>query len=195
MQPTRRSVLAALLLAPPTMLSMMGSPVAQVLGAALPPTPECDSDPAETLAQTAGPYYRPSAPLRQNLLGDGGGRQPITLAGYVVDTRCQPIPGAMVEIWHADENGEYDNEGFRLRAHQFADDQGRWGFQTVVTEHYSFRTAHYHFRVHRPSGAVLTTQLYFPDHPLNEGDPLFDPRLLLDMQQGGTVGRFDFVLA
>jgi len=167
----------------------------QSVGTTLTPTPACDGDPEQTLAQTAGPYYRPNAPLRQNLLGDGGGRKPITLAGYVFDTACRPIPDAMVEIWHADENGEYDNQGFRLRAHQFTDAEGRWGFQTVVTEHYSFRTAHYHFRVQRPGGDILTTQLYFPGHPLNDGDPLFDARLLLDMQDAGTLGRFDFVLA
>jgi len=57
-------------------------------------------------------------------------------------------------------------------------------------------SAHYHFRVERPDGSLLTTQLYFPDHPRNATDRLYDPRLVLDlgMQGGQRIGRFDFVI-
>jgi protocatechuate 3,4-dioxygenase beta subunit len=136
---------------------------------------------AHTVRQTAGPFYMPDAPLKRDLASDVEGGPPLTLAGFVLDPRCQPIPGAMVEIWHADENGEYDNDGFRLRGHQLTDAEGRWGFTTIVTQHYAFRTAHYHFNVRRPDGGLLTTQLYFPNHPRNTSDRLFDPRLVLHM--------------
>jgi hypothetical protein len=43
---------------------------------------------------------------------------------------------------------------------------------------------------------VLTTQLYFPDEPLNRRDGLFDQRLLMRVSEGsdGKFGRFDFVI-
>ena len=39
----------------------------------------------------------------------------IAIAGYVLDDRCRPTLRSLVEIWQADENGEYDRRGFRLR--------------------------------------------------------------------------------
>ena len=114
----------------------------------------------------------------------------------MVDTQCRPLSDVLVEIWHADEAGNYDNSGFLLRGHQRTDTQGRWAFQTIVTKHYSNRTAHYHFRVQRPGGRALVTQLYFPDHPRNVGDRIFDPRLLMRLSRNAEadMGRFDFVI-
>jgi protocatechuate 3,4-dioxygenase beta subunit len=188
MQITRRSVLLSLLATPPAVA--FGQPVR------LPPTPSCGDPHEPTVPQTAGPYYAPDAPLKRDLRADVVRGKPMTLAGFVLDGDCRPVPGAMVEIWHADEDGRYDNAGFNLRGHQFTDEAGRWGFTTIVTSHYSFRTAHYHFCVQRPGCEPLTTQLYFPDHPRNEGDSLYDPRLVLQVSKSGreTVGRFDFVL-
>ncbi len=194
MHPTRRTVLASILAVPPVLAMREGAFGQQTLPLDL--TPSCGEPPKPTASQTAGPFYTPKAPLKHDLAADVGSGKPITLAGFVVDRDCKPISGAMVEIWHADEKGEYDNDGFRLRGHQLTDQAGRWGFTTIVTPNYSFRTAHYHFRVRRPGGRVLTTQLYFPDHPRNRNDSLFDPRLVMRMSRDGErqVGRFDFVV-
>jgi protocatechuate 3,4-dioxygenase beta subunit len=45
-------------------------------------------------------------------------------------------------------------------------------------------------------GRALITQLYFPGHPRNAGDGIFDSRLLMSVTQAGSArtGRFDFVL-
>jgi protocatechuate 3,4-dioxygenase beta subunit len=29
------------------------------------------------------------------------------------------VAGALVDLWHADERGDYDNAGFRYRGHLF----------------------------------------------------------------------------
>lgn len=63
------------------------------------------------VAQTAGPFYTASAPLKRDLAADVADGQPITLAGHVLDTQCRPVPNAMVEIWHADRDGRYDTTG------------------------------------------------------------------------------------
>ncbi|MGU3399863.1 intradiol ring-cleavage dioxygenase [Brucellaceae bacterium D45D] len=189
--PTRRSVLASLLALPPAIALR-----AQAETPHLALTPACGDETALTPSQTAGPFYTPNAPLKQDLSADAPGGRGLILAGFVLDRDCLPRPGALVEIWHADQHGEYDNQGHRLRGHQLTDAQGRWGFSTIETQHYSFRTAHYHFRVARPDGSLLTTQLYFPNHPRNATDHLFDPRLVLDisLHEGQRVGRFDFVV-
>jgi protocatechuate 3,4-dioxygenase beta subunit len=194
MKPTRRSILQSLLSAPPAIIFMGSATYVWGQVSDLPPTPACPGDAAQTPPQTAGPFYTPNSPRRSDLTADAGSQQRFSLRGFVLDTHCRAVPDAMVEIWHADERGEYDNSGYRWRAHQFTDASGRWGFDTILTEHYAFRTAHYHFRVQRPGGEVLTTQLYFPNHPRNGRDRLFDPRLVMTLSNDEGTGRFDFVL-
>jgi len=191
-KPTRRTLLATLVAAPPVILlsGKSGTPLSAL---PLPATPACGGS---TVEQTAGPYYLPNAPLKQDLAADVRGGEPFILTGFIFDRRCSPMAGVLVEVWHANQQGHYDNAGFVLRGHQYSDEHGRWRFNTIMTQHYAFRTAHYHFRVRRPDGSVLTTQLYLPGHPRNASDPLFDTRLLLDLRSDGTqrLGRFDFVI-
>ena len=121
----------------------------------------------------------------------------MTIAGYVLTEDCKPVAKALVELWHADETGTYDNDGHRLRGHQFTDGEGRWWFDTIVPGHYPGRTRHYHIKVQRPDADALTTQLYFPGELGNENDRIFNPALLLDvsLDNGKKFGRYDFVVA
>ncbi len=93
---------------------------------------------------------------------------------------CRPIPHTLLDLWHCDAEGRYDNQGYRLRGHQFADAQGRFVFETIVPALYPGRTRHYHVKVQAPGGDVLTTQLLFPGEPGNERDRIFDAALLMD---------------
>lgn len=195
MPPSRRAVLGALLAAPA--LPLWGLPSrAAVPAQLLDRTPACDDGDEQTVEQTEGPYFKPSSPLKQDFRADAPGGEPITIAGYVLDETCKPVPQALVELWHADEKGRYDNEGFRLRGHAFTDAEGRWWFQTIVPAIYPGRTRHFHLKVQKPGGGVLTTQLYFPGEPLNESDGIFDERLLMTMADTdlGRFGRYDFVV-
>ena len=166
----------------------------------LAPTPSCvdDDDLDETLEQTEGPFYTPDTPERTSLLEPGITGTKLTVTGYVYSTACAPIRGALLDFWHADDNGVYDNEGFRLRGHQFADEDGRFELETILPGLYTGRTRHIHVKVQAPNQPVLTTQLYFPDEPGNESDGIFHPDLVLDMQQtddeDGQLGFFTFVL-
>jgi protocatechuate 3,4-dioxygenase beta subunit len=159
-------------------------------------TRACDDGDEPTLEREAGPFFKPSSQLERDLYSGAPGGERITVAGFVFDRRCRPVPGSLIEIWQADENGNYDSVGFRLRGHQFTDAQGRWWFNTIVPALYPGRTRHFHFKVQRPGGRVLTTQLFFPGESRNAGDWLFDEALLLDMEQtgDGKFGRFYFVI-
>ena len=110
--------------------------------------------------------------------------------------RCQPIAGALVDLWHADDKGDYDNKGFRYRGHQFTDANGVFRFRTIQPAIYPGRTRHYHVKVQPKGGRILTTQLYFPGEPGNARDGMFRKELLMRMAsaQDGLSARFDFVL-
>jgi protocatechuate 3,4-dioxygenase beta subunit len=121
---------------------------------------------------------------------------PLLLTGDVVDTNCRPIRGALLDFWQADAKGRYDNDGFRLRGHQFADGSGRYALRTIVPGLYPGRTRHIHVKVQRPHGKILTTQLYFPGEPRNRTDSIFDGSLLMDISRArrGRRAQFRFVL-
>lgn len=163
----------------------------------LSPTPSCVDKGTPTPSQTAGPFFKPQSPRRTSLLEPGMGGPRIVLTGSVLSTACRPIPGAILDFWQADDRGGYDNAGFRLRGHQFADEQGRYRLETVVPGLYTGRTRHFHVRVQAPNQPILTTQLYFPDEPGNRGDFIFRPELVMAVRDeaGARAGAFTFVLA
>jgi protocatechuate 3,4-dioxygenase beta subunit len=120
----------------------------------------------------------------------------IVIEGSVLTTDCRPISRALVDFWQADDRGEYDNAGYRLRGHQFTDDAGRYRLETIVPGHYPGRTRHLHVKVQAPNGPVLTTQLYFPDEPANQRDGIFTPELVMKVRDvdAAKLATFDFVL-
>jgi protocatechuate 3,4-dioxygenase beta subunit len=121
----------------------------------------------------------------------------IVVEGVIVRTDCTPVPRALVDVWHADAGGDYDNDGYRCRGHQFTDEAGRYRLETIVPGIYPGRTRHFHVRVQAPEGRVLTTQLYFPEEPLNRRDGIFSPELVMRVRDAGgrKQADFDFVLA
>lgn len=167
----------------------------------LAPTPACGDpdDFAETEAQTEGPYFTPNSPERTSLLEEGMPGTKLVVTGYVYSTDCAPVEGALVDFWHCDDAGVYDNVGYTLRGHQFTDADGRYELTTIVPGVYPGRTRHIHVKAQKPESDVLTSQLYFPDEPGNASDGIFDPSLVMDLfdaEDGdGKVGFFTFVLA
>jgi protocatechuate 3,4-dioxygenase beta subunit len=160
---------------------------------ALQPTPACDDGDDPTPAQTEGPYFTPNSPERASLLEAGMAGDRLTVAGTVLATDCRPLRRALLDFWQADAAGRYDNQGYRLRGHQFTDADGRFRLDTVVPGRYPGRTRHIHVKVQAPDGPVLTTQLYFPGEPANAGDGIFREELLLTMD-GDRRASFTFVL-
>ena len=146
-----------------------------------------------TPRQTEGPFFTPNSPLRGSLLESGSKGERMVLAGQVLSRDCKPVPNALVDLWHADEQGEYDNRGYRYRGHQFTDAQGRYRFETIVPALYPGRARHYHVKVQPKGGRLLTTQLYFPGDPGNRRDGLYRPELELKTAKKGE-GAFDFVV-
>ena len=65
----------------------------------------------ETTNDILGPFYRPNAPTKQDITCNDLEGQRVTLKGKVFRSDCiTPLKNALVEIWHANSKGEYDNE-------------------------------------------------------------------------------------
>ncbi len=122
---------------------------------------------------TEGPYYFDPA-LERSDITEGRPGLPTSVRLQVVDEQCRPLPGARIDIWHADATGLYsgfanqtggvDTTGQTfMRGTQFADDQGVVEFATVFPGWYRGRTTHIHFKVFLDEATLLTGQLFFPD--------------------------------
>jgi protocatechuate 3,4-dioxygenase beta subunit len=163
----------------------------------LAPTPACHDGDEPTIRETEGPFFKPQSPRRGDLREPGIAGRLVELSGRVLTRSCRPIAGALVDLWHADDHGQYDNKGFRLRGHLFTDAEGRYAFHTIMPGLYTGRTRHYHVKVQASGEAVLTTQFYFPDEKQNSADGLFRRDLLMQVaaDKDALLARFDVVLA
>ena len=150
-----------------------------------------------TASNIEGPFHRPGAPFGA-ALGDG-----LAIAGIVRDTRCRPLRDAVIEVWQADPEGEYDLSGYVFRGRLRTDEHGGYLVSTATPGRYrngpTFRPRHVHVKVHANGRPSLTTQLYFPGDPYNDPDPWFRSSLLLQLQParctpGPSRARFDFVV-
>lgn len=163
---------------------------------ALAATPRCVDADDLTPRETEGPYFKRNSPERSSLLDPGLTGTRLVVSGQVLSTSCQPLARALIDVWQADDRGEYDLDGYRLRGHQFTDGSGRYVLETIVPGQYARRTRHIHVRVQAPNGPVLTTQLYFPGEASNRSDGLYRPDLEVRPDDAGRGGqaRFDFVV-
>jgi protocatechuate 3,4-dioxygenase beta subunit len=128
-----------------------------------------------TPEQTEGPFYLAGDMVRRDIT-EGRTGHPLRLGIRVVDAGCEPVPGALVDVWHCDVDGDYSGfadgagsaddaaEGTSfLRGSQVANDDGIVEFATIYPGWYTGRTVHVHVKAHLDGTTVLTSQLYFPE--------------------------------
>ena len=201
--PTRKRLLKAAFIAAPAATLLSGTGAVPALareeaenGHLLAPTPQCDDGDDPTPPQMEGPYFKANSPQRTDLVVPGHPGTALVVSGYVFSRDCGPVSGALVDFWQADDAGDYDSIGYDYRGHQFTNTDGAFHLNTIIPGLYPDRTRHLHVKVQAPHRPVLTTQLYFPGEPRNDTDMLFDPRLLMNVQNEGfeKLAEFDFVL-
>jgi protocatechuate 3,4-dioxygenase beta subunit len=183
------------------------------------------------LTEVTGPRFghRAPSPAEADLTRQHAGEpvgQRIVVGGRVLDGNGRPVPHTLVEIWQANASGRYRHEGdrwpgsldpnFTGAGRVLTDENGAYRFTTVKpgaypwrNHHNAWRPAHIHFSLlGRSFSQRLVTQMYFPDDPLLDLDPIFgsvpDPaaraRLVAAYDHGSTepewaLGfRFDVVL-
>jgi protocatechuate 3,4-dioxygenase, beta subunit len=165
---------------------------------------------AHTLTEVTGPV------LGEGRVGQGdadltlGGRaqgQRIVLHGQVRDSDGRPVPHTLVEIWQANAGGRYlhkwDQHETPLDPHftgvgrALTDSMGRYRFVTIKPGAYpwrnhfnAWRPAHIHFSLFgRAFTQRLVTQMYFPDDPLFQHDPVFNS--VPEGARHRLISRFD----
>lgn len=175
-----------------------------------------------------GPYYVPGSPVLETpatlpMRDDEPGR-PLLFQGRVTGVDGQPLVGASVEIWHADDLGFYsqfapDVPEWNLRGIVIADSEGVYQINTVQPAPYqiptdgacgqliasagwhAWRPAHLHLKVSAPGYQLITTQLYFTadKHLSDDIASAVKPELVLEPKdKADGTGRevsYDFVLA
>jgi protocatechuate 3,4-dioxygenase beta subunit len=198
MKLTRRQLIKALAILPIPAAVLTMESLASIAGAAvlLNPTPELADDDDPTPPADEGPFFKPKSPKRSNLIEPGMKGEKVVVSGRILNRKGEPVPEALIDIWHADAEGNYDNDGYRCRGHLFAGKDGAYKFEAVLPGFYPGRTRHYHVRVQSANGPILTTQLFFPDEPRNSNDGIFKKVLLMKIKQDKDrkLASFDFVL-
>ncbi|UUX94355.1 dioxygenase [Aquabacterium sp. J223] len=177
-----------------------------------------------TESTVLGPFHVREAPLYENGadIANGAAGRPCTVRGQVRSVDGRPLAGALLDVWQADADGEYDVQKPGLaqaqaRGKLHADADGRFEFRTIVAESYpiptdgpvgrllaatrrsSWRPAHLHFWIEAEGHETLVTHVFRRGDPHIATDPVFGVRqsLMADWREqpdGTTLLEYDFVL-
>jgi catechol 1,2-dioxygenase len=149
-----------------------------------------------------GPLYVADAPLvkrEARLDQDPEQGEVLFMQGQVRDSEGKPVPGAIVDVWHANTKGGYSHfdpsqSAYNLRRRIETDDEGRYGFRSILPSGYGCppdgptqellsaigrhgrRPAHIHFFVEAPGYRKLTTQINIPGDKYLHDDFAFATR-------------------
>jgi protocatechuate 3,4-dioxygenase beta subunit len=152
-----------------------------------------------TESTVLGPFHMVESPPRD--LGDDialdGKGTPCLVSGQVTGPDGEPLAGASVDVWQANEDGFYDVQqpGIQpernLRGLFTTDDEGRFWFRSIVPKYYPIpddgpvgqllaatgrhpnRPAHLHFIVTAPGYRPVTTHVFVADSPYLDSDAVF----------------------
>jgi protocatechuate 3,4-dioxygenase beta subunit len=150
---------------------------------------------AHTVTETTGPRFSnahfPPIPDLSIVDGKSAIGERIIVHGRITDEDGRPVPRTIVEIWQANASGRYQHPGdehdapidpnFRGEGRVYTDDEGWYRFTSIKpgaypwrNHHNAWRPNHIHFSFFGSGFAArLITQMYFPDDPLLELDPIF----------------------
>jgi catechol 1,2-dioxygenase len=127
----------------------------------------------------------------------------------------EPIPGASVDAWQANDDGFYDVQQpgvqpeYNLRGLFTADDDGRFHFRTIEPRHYpipydgpvgellaatgrhAYRPAHLHLIVSAPGYRPVTTHVFVAGSPYLDSDAVFGVKESLVREVVDGVLTFD----
>ena len=143
-----------------------------------------------TGATDIGIYYLPEAPEIRNLWREGDPGEQLLFRGRVLDSSGAPVPGAQVELWHADGNGEVHPDRYRTRLRTGA--SGGFAVTTAMPGHIPgapgvWGARHIHVRITHPDHAQLISLILFEGDPNLAGLPYRD--LAVFVEQGRIKDR------
>jgi len=164
-----------------------------------------------TQSTVLGPFHVVESPVRAlgdtiDLVGDG---EPCVVTGRVVSVDGTPLPGAVLDVWQADDKGFYDVQvpdaqpPGNGRGLFTADGEGRFWFRTIVPSYYPiptdgpvgalllatrrhpYRPAHIHFIATADGYRPLTTHIFVSGSEYIDSDAVFAVKktLITDFQR------------
>src|SRR4051794_25664009 len=152
-----------------------------------------------TESTVLGPFHMVESPPRglgADIALDGKGA-PCLVTGHVTGPDGEPLAGALVDVWQANDDGFYDVQqpGVQpernLRGLFTTDERGRFWFRSILprcypipddgpvgelltaTERHPYRPAHLHFLVSAGGHRPLTTHLFVAGDPYIDSDAVF----------------------
>jgi catechol 1,2-dioxygenase len=180
-----------------------------------------------TKGSIEGPYYVPDSPRYESPatlpMRDNEQGTPLLFQGRITNLAGEKLPGASVEIWHADDEGFYSQFApglpeWNLRGTVITDADGRYEINTMQPAPYqiptdgscgkliaaagwhAWRPAHLHLKISAPGYQLITSQLYFKgdSHVGDDIASAVKPELILDptprADGNGREVSYDFVL-
>ena len=157
--------------------------------------------PEATESTVFGPFFVEGAPYFDNGadIARGAPGEPCFMAGRVVSVDGEPIAGARIDVWQADEDGFYDVQYADLdeprgRGYLTTEDDGRYWFWSVKPEAYPIpadgpvgdllaaggrgpmRPAHVHFKVTAEGFQTLITHVFVEGDEYLDSDAVFGVR-------------------
>lgn len=154
--------------------------------APVPPPPPASFEPPGRGRRGRGGPQGPPAPIRSRI-ADGREGSPLALQFEILDPSGVPVPGARVEVWHADATGVYSQppEDW-CRGAQITDDQGRVAFTTIRPggEGQRSHLPHVHFQVKTDTGMSRHGSIDVPETP----GPAMDGRVISASYGPGADG-------
>ncbi|SOC83013.1 catechol 1,2-dioxygenase [Ensifer adhaerens] len=146
-----------------------------------------------------GPFHVDGAPMMEmgaNICLDQKGED-MYIEGRILDTKGNPIEGAVIDVWQANDEGFYDVQqkglqpDFNLRGMFTTGADGRYWFRAVKPKFYPipndgpvgqllvalgrhpYRPAHLHYIIKADGFETLTTHIFDPDDPYINSDAVF----------------------
>lgn len=130
-------------------------------------------------SETAGPFPTkdPSTLVLTDIRSDRTGVAfTINITIQNINNSCNPLTGAIVDIWHCDKDGYYSEYGGTqmqqvnytsvhfLRGRQTTNASGKVAFTSIFPGWYQSRATHIHVHIYNSAGtSLLITQIAFPE--------------------------------
>ena len=124
-----------------------------------------------TTSDPKGPFFIDDILPISNIAPSIVGVPRLYITGTVYAKDCvTPIPNALVDVWHANNEGAYEEVNYRGKF--YTDEAGNYSFESIQAGKYlngtQYRPSHIHYRILCENNPEFFTQLYF------EGDTTID---------------------
>lgn len=142
-----------------------------------------DSGDCVTTNDIEGPFYIEGMPFINAIAPTGLGLPTFFVTGTVYAKDCiTPLSNALVDVWHANDDGAYENVNYRGRI--YTDVAGNYAYETVFPGKYlngsSYRPSHIHYKASYLTNPELITQLYFEGDTSIPDDPWASDPIAID---------------